>query len=124
MRVLVTGAAGFLGARTVEALVRRGHEVHALVRPSSPVPDWPTGVHVWHGDLRVRGAAAEALEGVEAVVHLAAQMTGTDEAQYHLSGGGVNVDLVAGTGAGGDASGDALGSIENLPQASTQSCRY
>jgi nucleoside-diphosphate-sugar epimerase len=34
-RVLVTGAAGFIGANLVEALVSAGADVHALVRPST-----------------------------------------------------------------------------------------
>jgi nucleoside-diphosphate-sugar epimerase len=35
-RALVTGAAGFVGARLVRGLVARGAEVHAVIRPSSP----------------------------------------------------------------------------------------
>ena len=33
MKVLVTGAAGFIGSHVTEALLSRGHEVHAVVRP-------------------------------------------------------------------------------------------
>lgn len=38
MRVLVTGAAGFIGAEVVRQLRARGDEVTALVRPDSPRP--------------------------------------------------------------------------------------
>jgi uncharacterized protein YbjT (DUF2867 family) len=36
MKVLVTGATGFVGSHLAEALVRRGDEVTALVRPPGP----------------------------------------------------------------------------------------
>jgi len=35
MRVLLTGATGFVGAQAARALIRGGHEVHALLRPAS-----------------------------------------------------------------------------------------
>lgn len=82
MKVLVTGATGFLGARVVDALGSRGHEVVALVRPAGEAPAWGDRVQVSRADLREPGAAAEALRGVDAVVHLAAQVTGSDEARF------------------------------------------
>lgn len=82
MKVLVTGAGGFLGKRVVGELARRGHDVRALVRPSSPVPEWPGRVDVRRGDLRVPGDALPAVDGVDGVVHLAAQVTGSDEARF------------------------------------------
>lgn len=83
MRVLVTGAAGFLGSRVVGALAERGHDVVALVRPASPAPEWPGArVELRRGDLRDPAAAAAAVAGVDAVVHLAAQVTGSEEARF------------------------------------------
>ena len=38
MKVLVTGASGFLGRHVVARLCARGHEVRALVRPASQLP--------------------------------------------------------------------------------------
>ena len=50
MRVLVTGATGFVGSRLVSTLLDRGYEVVALVRDADGyVP--PPGVHVVEGDL-------------------------------------------------------------------------
>jgi UDP-glucose 4-epimerase len=79
--VLVTGAAGFLGSRVVDAFVRAGHEVRALVRPASDV-DWGPRVDVRRADLRAQDGLETALGGVDAVVHLAAQVTGSDEERF------------------------------------------
>ena len=85
MRTLVTGAAGFVGRRTVTQLRVRGHEVVAVIRPSSPVPpecDGP-GVELVAVDLRRPGAElAEAIAGADALIHLAAGTTGSPRARF------------------------------------------
>src|ERR1700722_16877478 len=73
MRVLVTGASGFLGGPTCAELRRRGHEVSALVRrPGSE----PPGTEAVRGDLTDGNALAAAIAPArpEAVVHLAAEI--------------------------------------------------
>lgn len=76
MRVLLTGAAGFIGRHVHAELVVRGHEVRqfdslrADVHHGRP-PDLP-GLVV--GDVRDPGAVAAALAGVEVVCHLAAKV--------------------------------------------------
>ena len=51
MRVLVTGASGFLGRYLVEQLVQRGDQVRALVRRPSAELEQP-GVEMVIGDIR------------------------------------------------------------------------
>lgn len=54
MKVLVTGAAGFIGSHIARQLVREGHEVHALVRPQTDlwrIEDIRDSLRVVQGDL-------------------------------------------------------------------------
>ncbi len=69
MRILVTGATGFIGGLLVEKLVETGHEVCALVRDPSRY-DAPDGVDVYQGDVLERGSFEEALDGVDATYYL------------------------------------------------------
>jgi nucleoside-diphosphate-sugar epimerase len=70
LNVALTGATGYTGSRLLTALLARGHEVRALVRPSSPRPEARAA---WvEGDLRDGAAASRLVEGVDAVVHVAA----------------------------------------------------
>jgi UDP-glucose 4-epimerase len=88
MRVIVTGAGGFVGRYTVAELLARGHTVTAVVRPGSTLPQAleQTGVEVLRADLRVPPASlASALLGAGAVVHLAAGMSGTPRARFDAS---------------------------------------
>jgi nucleoside-diphosphate-sugar epimerase len=68
-RVLVTGAAGRIGRATTELLLNRGIRVTALtIQDDQPI----RADRVLVGDATDPAAVAEALEGVDAVVHLAA----------------------------------------------------
>ena len=76
MKVLVTGATGFIGGNVARALQRRGYEVRALVRPdSSTLTLKDTGIRTVQGDVRDRESVAAALKGCEAVAHCAALYT-------------------------------------------------
>lgn len=84
MKVLVTGASGFLGRAVVQAAVAGGHEVIALVRPAANVEklNWPASVRVLRGDLRQPGEWSNHLKDVEAVAHLAAAPSGDLHTQF------------------------------------------
>jgi dTDP-L-rhamnose 4-epimerase len=78
MRVLVTGGAGFIGRRVVQAFAAAGNEVRVLdallpdAHPEPEPPAFPHGVEVVHGDVRDDQAVASALHGVDLVSHQAA----------------------------------------------------
>lgn len=77
MKILVTGGAGFIGSHTVDALLKKGHEVKVLDSLEQPVhagkPDYiPKEVEFIHGDVRNKEDWVKALNGVDAVFHLAA----------------------------------------------------
>ena len=67
--VLVTGGTGTLGSALVPRLVARGHDVRVLIHHRSA--DFPPAVQVVRGDVRSSTDLAEAVAGVEVVVHAA-----------------------------------------------------
>ena len=83
MKVALTGATGYTGGRLLEALAARGDRVSALARPSSPRPAAPS-VRWVEGDLSDRRALQDLVQGVEAVLHVAAvyRTAGHPDAYY------------------------------------------
>ena len=86
MKLLVTGATGFLGRYVVDEALRRGHVVRAVVRSKSAAAklgwDNNPNLETALGDLRSRRGLADAVRGVDAVLHLAAAKAGDVYAQY------------------------------------------
>ncbi|KAG2554255.1 putative dihydroflavonol 4-reductase [Panicum virgatum] len=74
MRVLVTGATGYLGGRLCAALADAGHAVRALARPSSDVSGLAPGVELAYGDVTDADSLAAAFDGCDAVFHVAASV--------------------------------------------------
>ena len=76
MKVLVTGATGFVGANVARSLEASGHRVRVLVRPGSSTLNIDgTGFERAQGDIRDREAVARALRGCGGLVHCAASYT-------------------------------------------------
>ena len=69
MTILVTGGTGLVGSRLLQRFVDAGVDCRALVRPGKKVPAGATTVE---GDLLDADSLRQAVEGVSAIVHLAA----------------------------------------------------
>lgn len=77
MRVLVTGAEGFVGGRLVRRLAAVGHEVTAAIRRGTTAPSGAAATRAF--DLRDADSVRAAVEGrFDAVIHLAAVASGMD----------------------------------------------
>lgn len=81
MKILVTGADGFIGSHLVEQLVRENHEVNAFVQYNSfnswgwldsCDQDVKGNFKVFAGDIRDHNGVKSAMDGCDAVMHLAA----------------------------------------------------
>jgi len=79
MKVLVTGAEGFIGSHLTELLVEKGFEVKAFVRYNFK-NDWgwleeskyKNDIEIYTGDVRDYDSVYDAMKGVDVVFHLAA----------------------------------------------------
>jgi len=88
MRVLITGGAGFIGSHLTDRLLADGHEVRILdvldPQVHDGVPEYlSTEAELIVGDVRDHQAVARGLEGVDALVHLAAAV-GVAQSMYEI----------------------------------------
>jgi uncharacterized protein YbjT (DUF2867 family) len=76
MRILVTGATGYIGGRLIPKLIAEGFAVRVLVRDASRIAGrpWLHDVEVAVGDILDRDALAAALEGVDHAYYLVHSM--------------------------------------------------
>lgn len=72
MKILITGATGFVGSHTAERLLEAGHEVRALTRASSDLK-WLAGkpIETAVGNLLDPESLRDAMQGIEGIVHIA-----------------------------------------------------
>src|SRR5262249_43198890 len=83
MKVLVTGATGFVGSHLAEALRRRGDDVTALARSAAKAQSLiPLGVRIIPGDLADRAALARAVEGQDVIYHVAGVTAALSETDF------------------------------------------
>ena len=90
-KILITGGAGFIGSHLADELINKGYSVRALDNLSEQVhgdrkqrPEYLNPeVELQIGDVRDKEAVLRALDGVDAVFHLAA-MVGVGQSMYQL----------------------------------------
>lgn len=74
MKVLITGGAGILGQKVVQRFVNHGHQTRVFDLPQvdySPF-EGMAGVEIVKGDIRDKDIVRQAVDGVDAILHLAA----------------------------------------------------
>ncbi len=86
MKLLVTGASGFLGKHIVAQAVQRGHDVRAQVRPASDIKalrwEGQPDIEIVRADLRSKERLTELVQGVDAVISNAACKAGDFYTQF------------------------------------------
>jgi uncharacterized protein YbjT (DUF2867 family) len=80
MRVLVTGASGYIGSRLIPSLLKAGHEVVAAGRDPDALADfaWAPQVETVELDVTDDRTVLDAVAGADAVVYLVHSMKGGD----------------------------------------------
>src|ERR1700689_1611570 len=73
LMILITGASGFVGAAVAKRLIQAGHDVRALVRPTSPRSNLAgLRLEIVEGDLRDADSLARAMKDAQYLFHVAA----------------------------------------------------
>ncbi len=101
MKVLVTGASGFVGKALIERLLDNGHEVTALVRSHKKVKDGHKKVHWMEGDL-LHPSSLPKLKHFDKAFYLVHGLKeDSDSFEYQEAMGAVNfINWIRPTGAG------------------------
>jgi len=101
MKVLVTGASGFLGSHVAEALAAGGHEVRLLLRPTSS-REWLTFPHevaLVDNLVDIYPSLERAVTGVDVVVHAAGLVKARSHAEFMTVNAGGTATLLNAIGA-------------------------
>ncbi len=73
MKVLITGATGFIGRSTLIALAKAGHELRAVTRREGSVSDLPCKAIVWDSNSDDSSSLCEHLKNIDTIIHLAGE---------------------------------------------------
>lgn len=85
MKIFISGATGFIGARLAMTLAEQGHNVHALVRKTSVTSVIEhKNIHLFEGDITSHETVEAAMKGCDQAYHLGAyvKVWAKDEARF------------------------------------------
>ena len=75
MKIFLTGASGFVGSHLLQSLIAAGHQIVAHYRsPQALNIQSQLNLQVWSGDLNDVHSLAKQLQGIDSVIHCAAEM--------------------------------------------------
>lgn len=94
-KILVTGGAGFIGSHTVDALLAKGCQVRVLDNLSSGklanLPESHSRLEFVQGDIRDIDTVERVCKGIDAVLHLAAQVSVQSSIEQPVLSGEINI---------------------------------
>ncbi|MEN2998923.1 MAG: NAD(P)-dependent oxidoreductase [Brevinematia bacterium] len=84
MRILITGASGFIGHHLVELLHKEGFEIKCLVRKTSKVDEIKDKVKLVYGEVTIPSSLEEAVKDVDYIIHAAGVVKAVSSKHYYL----------------------------------------
>ncbi len=84
MKILLSGASGFVGEEVLKQLLEAGHQVRVLVRNPARASGLAgrSGIEIFHANILAATSLAGCMEGVDAVVHLVGIITEVHEQTF------------------------------------------
>lgn len=93
---MVTGGAGFIGGHTTELLVSEGHEVvvfdNFYTGDMNNIATVAGRIEVINADIRDAASLNDAMQGIDYVIHLAAEISNTKSVEDPIWANSINVD--------------------------------
>ncbi|MGC8869765.1 MAG: NAD-dependent epimerase/dehydratase family protein [Brevinematia bacterium] len=83
MKVLITGASGFIGKHLVDLLHSEKFEIRCLVRKTSNVKEIEDKVKLVYGEITIPNSLPDAVKDVDYIIHMAGLVKALDTEKYY-----------------------------------------